>query len=98
MNDKRRFKRVSKRFIVKYKELAMSDEVKDVFLSQLVNISATGLLFESVKAYPVDTVLKLELKIDQWKKFSSDFIFTTNGGIKIWRIIRRESNQHAEII
>ncbi|HRY29370.1 MAG TPA: PilZ domain-containing protein [Elusimicrobiota bacterium] len=73
MDEKRKFKRVPGKFVVQYSELSLSEKARDVFLSQLVNISASGLLFESAQAFAVDTVLKLELKMDRWQKFSSDF-------------------------
>lgn len=72
--ERRRFARVPREFVVNCKELTMSEDVPEEVRSKLVNISASGILFESTRSYDKDIPLKLELMIQRWEKFSSEFI------------------------
>ncbi len=62
-----------KHFIVSYRELAMTDTVPKTRCSTLSNISAGGIMFEADHDFPLDTMIILQLKIDQWEKFADGF-------------------------
>lgn len=71
---KRNDVRMDHNFNVTLSVLTMSEEAKEKISLPLINISASGILVVSYKLFSVDTLLKIDIHIQQWEKYSSRFL------------------------
>lgn len=71
--EQRRFVRLPKRNVVRFREFRFTDEPPRYFDAHYKDISGGGLLFESSHAFTVGTLLKIELKVHGWDRFKTEF-------------------------
>jgi hypothetical protein len=73
--ERRCFARIHKDFILDLKEtdlrteLGISKQEEQRLIGKTVNISASGLLFETEQAFAIGTILNLTIKIPGWQKY-----------------------------
>lgn len=73
ITEERRFVRLPREFVLELSELVMSKEAAEFIVARILNISASGILLESERDFPLGSLLKLKIKIDTWEKFLPGF-------------------------
>ncbi|MBN2073288.1 MAG: PilZ domain-containing protein [Actinobacteria bacterium] len=73
MREKRKFARIDKKTLIEFRELKHPIEEKKYILSNIKDISGSGLLFQSEKEYKIGTFLHLKIALTGGKEDNPRF-------------------------